>query len=310
MDTGLSEEPIQTDLPVIQRPIDNTALSAYMTCPREYNFAYRQHRRQEGTSPPLSFGSFWHLIMEAHYKTGGDPVAMADLPMKWEGHDREDDYRTLSRALMEYKNYKKYLQRGIGIETDLLQTVGYPDHPMVELSTAVKGGQLLHPYAGKIDRIVVEDSGLAYVEDHKTTSRLDRHYFNQWVNSNQMMGYTWIAQQLMPHLKIQGVRINLLHITKTKSEFHRRPIPFTPKQIEHWEENVNEWLKRLERDTAEDNFPGHYGTNGCSRKYGMCDYYKVCSSSPSIRQAYLEDEFPINPWNPLEVEDEEMSEDA
>lgn len=296
------------ELPVIKRTIDNTALSAYMTCPREYNFAYRQHRRPKETKPPLSFGSFWHLLLETHYKTGGAGILTErdKLLEQWEEHGSEDDYRTAPRALSEYENYLKWLneESGIGVADDLQQTVGFPDNPMVELQTAVKSDRLIHPYAGKIDRLVI-DNGLGYVEDHKTTSRKTKYYFEQYYNSNQMKGYTWLAQQLFPSIKIVGVRINLLHVTKTKSGFYRQPITFSDKIIEEWEENTNEWIRRIARDTEEENFPGHFGTFGCTRMYGKCQFFGACQTSPSIRQQYLEDMYEIRPWNPLAVEEDE-----
>lgn len=294
-----------TQLPVIDRPIDNTVLSEYMTCPRAYNYAYRMHRRPATEAAALSFGKWWHLCLETHYKTGGNGDAVEAIIQQWEEHIRAnginmaDEYRTPGRLRV---CYIQYLQRW-NVQADLRSTIGWPENPLVEISTSVQGGGLLHPYAGKLDRVIM-DSGLGYIEDHKTTSRLDTHYFTQFQKSNQMKGYTWMGQQLYPSVRVVGVRINLMHCTKTKTEFHRQVVPFPPAIIAEWVDNTNEWLRRLSSDYSTETWPGHFGDNGCSRKFGLCQFHRVCATSPAMRQSILEHEFAINPWNPLEVEDD------
>jgi hypothetical protein len=297
-------------LPVIDRPIDNTAMNAYLACPREFHFGYVLHRRGRGRSPALVYGSSWHKAMEWHYKTGGDRNRVIyETTMAWEGHDDPTDYRTLDRCLLDYDRYRDKF--GIpGSHADEGTTIGYPEEPLVELATNASALGILHPWAGKLDRII-DLGGLAYVEDHKTTSRLDKNYFRQFDLSNQMMGYTVLGKALFPQLNVVGVRINLAHVLTGKTEFHRELFTFSPSRLEEWTSNMNVWLKRLAKDYEmlkagdPDAFPGHYGDNGCSRKFGMCGYHPVCSASPRLRQGVLERDYEINVWNPLEgVQDE------
>lgn len=285
-------------LPVIQRPIDNTALTAYMTCPREYFFGMVQHRRPSGRSPALVFGSAWHTILENHYKGKTIIEAVKAGLEAWEDHGAVDDYRTPQRLVL---SFEQYLKRW-GTDQDIKDTLGWPENPLVECAVEIDADELAHPYAGKIDRVVLVN-GLGYIEDHKTTSRLDRHYFSQFENSNQMKGYVFMAQKLVPSIKIVGARINLAHVTKTKTEFHRHLVTFTPEQMLEWVGNYNRWANRLAHDTEAGDFPGHFGDNGCSRKYGLCSYHRVCRVSPRLQQKVLEQEFEVNPWNPLQVED-------
>ena len=304
-------------LPFIRRPLDNTALSAYMACPREYYLSMVEHRRGAGLSPALAYGKATHTALETHYKTGGNTgIVELMVRKKWENHDSPDDYRTLDRVLLDYERYcKKYGQDPIKEEG---KTVGWPHQPMVELSTNAMGGGLLHPWAGKIDRIV-EIGGLGYVEDHKTTSRLDKNFYKGFELSQQMMGYVHIAQQLIPSIKIVGVRINVIHALKTGTNFERMLFSYSPDQMAEWVSNTNHWMKRVNEDSkgweynkimAEETgatalWPlAHYGDNGCSRKYGLCQYHRVCSISSRLRQQVLENDFPVNPWNPLEAEDD------
>lgn len=309
-----------TMLPVIQRPLDNTALQAYMACPREYYFSMFLHRRAKGSSPALVYGTAWHKALEVHYKSGGNgDLVELMVRASWEGHDAVDDYRTLDRVLLDYRRYRKEF----GTPEDEARagkgrTLGYPDEPMVELSLNAQAEPLIHPWAGKIDRLI-ELGGLCYVEDHKTTSRLDRNYYRGFELSQQMMGYTLLAQQLMPSRQVVGVRINVAHVLKTGTKFERQLFTYSPAQLDEWARNTNEWMHRLSCDIyrwenkrkegTEGYDPSywplaHYGDNGCSRKYGTCVYHQVCSVSPRLRQGMLESQFDVNPWNPLAVEED------
>lgn len=311
-------EPWQKGLQMLNRPLDNTALSAYLACPREFLFSMVMHRRSGGKSAALTFGSGWHHALEAHYKSGGDrEVVHYFVRKKWEDHGSPDDHRTLERVLLDYDKYlKKYDGRD---GNDVGATVGFPENPLVEIATNAQGDALVHPWAVKIDRIV-KIGGLYYAEDHKTTSRLDRNYFKQFELSYQMMGYTYVAQQLFPDIKIQGVRINLSHVLKDKSEFYRELFPYSPAQIKVWTATTNAWLRQLGDATYRyysalesggdpynaivEAFPAHFGDNGCSRKFGLCQYHPVCSAGPAIQLRLLEREYDVVPWNPLEVDDD------
>lgn len=286
-------------LPLIDRPIDNTALSTYMRCPREYKLSMIEGWRSKERRQALSFGAFWHRLMETHYKTGGDSDRMLEVYSKYK-HEVPDtgDYRTADRAWVEYGKYKKVYPPKV----DCATTVGYPEAPMVEIAVPVVHDNLVHEYAGKIDRIIVLD-GLGYIEDHKTTSRFDKGYFRQFQNSNQMMGYHWIGQQLVPDIKIVGARINLLHVLTSKSDFHREIVTFPPSIIKEWESNTNQWLHRIERSIESNDFPGHYGDDGCTHRFGRCQFFDVCNSSPRIREALLQQDFEVRHWDPLSIEE-------
>jgi hypothetical protein len=291
-----------TYLPEISRPLDNTAMTGYKTCPREFMFGMIQHRRGEGRSPALVFGDVWHTIMKVHYRTGGDKNRVINAAINgWKGHDSPDDYRTLERALRDYEDYRNKF----GLH-ECSQTVGFPEEPMIEISTNALGLGLLHPWAGKLDRFY-SDGGV-FIEDHKTTSRLDKNYFKQYQLSNQMKGYQFLGQLLMPSERVLGVRINLSHVLTKKTEFHRQLFTYSPAIISEWVSNENIWMQRLANDyklLAEGDpsaFPGHYGDNGCSRKFGMCPYHPVCTQDPTQRQRVLERDYPVNIWNPLEAE--------
>lgn len=297
---------------MIDRPLDNTAMSAYMTCPREYYFSMVLHRRHKGKAPPLVFGSAWHKAMEVRYKGGDINLVRYAVTQAWEGHDQPDDYRTLNRVILDYDRYCR--QYGEDPSQEDGKTLGSQGEMMVELSTNAQDELLIHPWAGKLDRII-ELTGLVYPEDHKTTSRMDKHFFRQFELSNQMMGYTRLGKFLLPSKPVVGVRINVSHVLTADTKFYRQLVTFGPQQLERWANVMNHWMSRIAEDYTkldgerplippDDVFVQHFGDNACSRKFGMCAYHQVCSSSPKTQAGVLEREYEINPWNPLEEADD------
>src|SRR5215203_347386 len=306
-----------TMLPLIDRPVDATALAEYMTCPRAYYYSMVEHRRGEGRKPALTFGAAWHKAMELHYRTDGDESAVfTGVALAWEDHEAAGDYRSLERVLIDYRKYLAFYGKPSKEEG---KTIGWPEQPLLEITAELSGGGLINPYTGKLDRLFEMD-GLVYVEDHKTTSRLDKYYFMQFDLSQQMMGYALLAKLLLPDRIVAGVRINVSHVLTSKTEFHRQLLTFSPDRIREFVHNTNVQTARLQRDYATLSgerevavdmfhgdgvsyaFPGHYGDNGCSRKFGACAFTGVCSSAPRARRHILNTEFQVNRWNPLEAD--------
>lgn len=325
--------------PFILRSIDNTALAAWMRCPREFLYGMLLHRRKSGPPrPPLAYGTTWHKILETHYKTGGDKSAVvAEAIRSWQPHENPDDHRTLERALKCYEQYLKAFGEHDAEGRTWGKTVGFPAQPVVEIPTELWWEGALHPYTGKIDRIV-DVQGMYIVEDHKTTSALGKTFFRQFDPSNQMMGYVWLAQQLTG-LPIAGVRINAHAVLKTESKFERQTILFAQERLDEWANNYNVWIRQISRavqialgmegrgsgtawpdtealpktmdelcqrlvaapqELIDRAFP--YNFNACAGKYGPCSYVEVDTMPTRIRRRVLEMDFQFQPWNPLAEE--------
>lgn len=298
----------------IPRPIDNTALDAYMSCARKFYYSMVRNRRGGGPlSPALNYGTTWHAMLEAHYKTGGDEQAVVNAAVAaWKPIENPEDHRTLQRAITEYS---KYLERWGSHEEEQHgwgRTVGFPEEPIVEIPAVFSWPGAHHPYTGKIDRIF-ELNGLYYVEDHKTTSALGATYFRQFDPSNQMMGYAWLAQ-LLTGKPIAGVRINAHAVLKASSKFERQTIMFSPDRLQEWSENLEVWTRKIEEsyktlatvDDPENGAPERslnsafpHNFNACAGKYGQCAYTSVCTMPINLRERVLEFEYAEKEWNPL-----------
>lgn len=315
--------------PLIQRPLDNTALATFMTCPRKYYYSMVLHRRSKGRpSPSLAYGTAWHAALETAYKFEPkwqmfskdvrNEVELLNavdeaIDKAWEEHDRPDDYRTVDRVKLEYRNYLAHY--GMPWDEDA-KTVGFlQGNPLVEIAMELGWPGALHPYAGKLDRII-QLQGQFFIEDHKTTSMWSATFFRQFELKNQMMGYAWMAQ-LITGKQIAGVRINAHVCRKRDSQNERQIISFNRDRLQDWARNYNQWVTRIEAEYDRLNaevregliehglpafsFPHNF--DACDTKYGMCQYAGVCSMQPRFRTALLEQDFAVNPWNPLEVDD-------
>lgn len=294
-----SSEPLEIEPPAseLARVLDNTAVSTFMECEKKYDYSMRQHRRRRGqTRPALAYGSVWHHIMETHYRTGGDATLVEQTALdRWEPHGQPDDHRTVERAIAEYYNYVDHWG---SVEQDQGKTLGFPEDPLLEISVNISWDGAAYPYAGKIDRIFTLN-GHIYVEDHKTTAQMGAQYFRQFELSPQMMGYVWIARQLIK-MPIAGVRINAHAVYKTQSKFEREIISFSDARLVDWAQNYNIQVSRIKHAHETNTFVRNFGA--CAGKYGMCQYADVCSVRPDLRHRVLEADFDIFPWNPLETD--------
>lgn len=283
----------------LSRTVDATALGAFNRCPRLYDLSMRQHWHGKGSeSPPLAYGTLWHVIMERHNLTDGDyNTVVMEASVAWETckHDHMDDYRTLQRALLVYKDYLKKYGKPSDNKNEV--TVGAPDNMLIEIPVNVADPELIYPYAGRIDRIFREGSQY-YVEDHKTSSRMEKGWRYKYELSQQMMGYTWLASKLIGE-PVAGVRINLVVTRKNDHEFDRATVTFSPQRIKEWVDNTNATYADLLHAYQTDNFRGNYTDGGCAGKYGMCGFASVCKLRPELRLLQLQQEYQIREWDPL-----------
>lgn len=285
----------------LTRPIDNTALSAFMECEMKYYLSMVLHRKRNYAteSPALVYGTTWHKILEVHYKTDGDMEAVMNAAIdSWVDHGHHDDHRTLERAMLAYKNY---VERWGPPSKEDGKTLGWPENPAVELSTNALFPGLHYPYAGKIDRII-KIAGQFFVEDHKTTSMVGSNYFSQFDLDNQMMGYSMLGWSLIG-TPVVGVRINLHATYKKESKFERQIISYSKERLLDWAANLRMWLERIQEAHRLGRFTRNY--KACAGKYGQCPYASVCSMPPRLRARVLESDYIVKEWNPLETENED-----
>lgn len=289
--------------------IDNSNFEYITTCPRAAYYQILRKRKGVGNSAALNFGGAIHAGLEIRYKSS-EAVALVTpktysnqcsaLMDYLERHSIEnDEFRTGAFAADVLRAYNQnYTSEPFSVLLDAGGT------PMVELSFAVPIGEVSGIpciWAGKVD-VAISWENRFWVLDHKTTSILGGTYFNQFYNSNQMIGYCWALQHLL-NQPIAGALVNVLAIrrpTKTgKSiEFVRQRFEYPQSRIEEWQDNTLAIIEDFFQMCKKNYWPMH--TQWCIGKFGQCAYFDVCTVPTLQREMMLQSGlYEDITWSPL-----------
>lgn len=310
--------------------IDNSSLETFITCPRSAQYMVCLKRKPSGDRSALRFGQIIHKALEVRYRSAAPMLAqtpaiegamlavLAQEFANWQ--PPEDDFRTHSFAVELINRY------GIQYPFESFDILRFPDgRPFVEVPFALPLGEIeiddtllvkdvatnttapRHVakikiiWTGKID-LGYKSNGRNYLMDHKTTSMMGPSFFAEFELSHQMHGYHWAAEALMNE-PFEGFTINALATrrpTKTGKalEFERKVFTTSRPHLDEWQQDclhiVSDFLEMVRRGYL----PKH--TKWCVGKYGLCQYHKVCSLSPSHRDLMLgSGEYTDVTWSPL-----------
>lgn len=175
---------------------------------------------------------------------------------------------------------------------------GKPSQGAVYLASGKVIKASTQPYilSGHLDRVVEFNGGL-YVMDRKTaSSTIGSYYFDQYNPDNQMSLYT-LAARVIYSTPVQGVIIDAAQIAVGFSRFERGFTHRSDDQIEEWLDDTRQWLHLAENFATVGFWP--MNDKSC-HQYGGCAFRRVCSKSPKIRQHFLDTDFEVRRWNPLE----------
>jgi hypothetical protein len=149
-------------------------------------------------------------------------------------------------------------------------------------------------YAGRFDMIGVNEQGVLYIVDEKTTSALGPTWGKRYDLSSQFTGYTWACHQY--GVPVGGVLIRGVSILKTKYD-KAQHIMYRPDwQVERW---YRQLLRDIQRMIAmyRDGYYDYAIGNACGA-FGGCAFSIVCSTNDEER--WLESEYTHNDYNPLQ----------
>lgn len=316
---------------------DNTKLSCYKTCPRQFYFRHVRNWRREGNSAAISFGLSWHAAMDiiwglAGKKSDDQVVALAyhKFLETWqeEGFKHPDD--------MDFDELEKLAPRTPMIAAEMLV------HYLAKRKDFILNSEIvaieqpfaipLYPdddcrefYIGRIDK-VVRNNGRIFPIEHKTTSmyqgrapdhRLKPDYIEQWSLNAQVDGYlNTTAMNYGKELKAIYVDAALVH-KKTHNVFQFIPIERALTQMDAWLFDARDWVARVnfdmdrlrevrETDKAMEDitylpaFPRN--TESCQGKYNQtCSYFDLCRFWDNPEEHTLPEKFIEEEWNPFEL---------
>lgn len=271
--------------------ISPSTLDLLMSCPRKFQLRKGERLTTEGESTALSFGSAWHSIQH-NLRMGMNPQAAWQEATK-DYIDPPKDHRTaerLNQAMWHYlDHYGGYIKPYGPITSEQETVISIPGVRM-----PVK---LIIDVVAEVDVNEMRGKEL-WVVDHKTTSRLDSSWPQQYRVSNQFKCYYEAARQEFP--EVAGVLVDVFNITKgvstdrgkagkTPSEidgchFHRLAIRYEDVAIEEWKRTVDLELRKLQMYQDEGFFPMNAPT-ACSAFHSRCEFLDICEiQNPNLRE--------------------------
>lgn len=307
--------------------IDNSSLEKFVTCPMSARNYLVLGREGGAKNAALTFGGAVHAGLE-QLLLGQDEVLQNDAIAK---HFRDcpappDDYRTLQNALAILKAYRV---RSTFPDYDwtILSDASGPlverafELPLfaVDISFNLPDGTAVTSihvaWSGRMDAIVF-CNGRARVCDHKTTSIAGDQFTQDFILSNQTLGYTWAAQQLYPEHNVSGFVLNAIHFKRPTGtsqsltepgprggaaplSFFRAYYDYSPERVSWWVDNVKRIILDFIHHLAENSWPSH--TKWCFGKYGKCPYHDACvEDNPVVRDNLLTSNlYQTVTWNPV-----------
>lgn len=156
-------------------------------------------------------------------------------------------------------------------------------------------------YCGHLDKVATQ-GGEKWVVERKTTKQtLGSYFFVRFTPNSQVSGYG-SAGRMVLNSPVSGVLIDGMQTAVGFSRFGRGLANRNDEMLDEWLNNTLEWIRRAERDAAQNFFP--MNEESC-HKWSGCQFRDVCAKSPGSRQKWLESNYIYAPWNPLENRGEE-----
>ncbi len=119
-----------------------------------------------------------------------------------------------------------------------------------------------------------------YVYEHKSTDRFDDNSLNGWSNDGECLGQVMLWERLGLDNRfgpLKGLIVNLLGKQK-ECKFHRTLVAPQSWQTKQHKNDLKRWEGLIQLSTSMNQFPRSRGN--CINRFGKCDYYDFCSSSP------------------------------
>jgi CRISPR/Cas system-associated exonuclease Cas4 (RecB family) len=259
---------------------DSSKVQTFMECPRKYFYRYVLGWDQEQPSIHLIFGEAWHramaiLLREGYTKDAVEHGYSVFLEYYRESYGPEmDDIlhpKSPGGALLGLLQYVKEYT---------------PIDNFEVLHTEIAGSVPISPedrVSFRIDGLVKQASGITVLE-HKTGSRLDNSWKNQWRLSLQVRTYTHVMNCLYPPEEIWGAIVNGTFFYKDRVGFDRQPIRTNQDGMNNWLFTISHWVDRikeeheaLENCVADEPVLEAFPMNTCNcTKYGPCPNMNMC----------------------------------
>ncbi len=303
--------------------IDNSGLEK-LKCPRAFEYSELERKTPVAEKAGANFGSTVHRGLETRYQLcGGNAVtpdkqilinsAMAD----WleENPQPPNDFRNFNHACKMLETYNHIYKK-----EDFKILTNQQGKPIIEASFALPFGSVTlfdHSpsnrleipvyYSGKID-LGIEDHNGIWSFDHKTAFQFGEAFDKQMAMDGGQLGYCWALSQVTGK-KPQGYIIDAIRVRRPLkrdefsdkvsidgTDFKRIPHYVSQDMLDEWRKDVLCLIKNIFDYHTNGHFPRHRWN--CTNKFGMCDYYDICSTVIGQREQILNSSlFEENKWS-------------
>lgn len=295
----------------IQFVWDSTSISLAETCLRKYKFKMIDGWQPYERSVHLEFGGLYATALEHYFKHLADGMSVDEalcaivheaLVSSW-NFDVDAEGNRSGGAPMTFDHNTKTRENLIRtivwyfeeFEGNLMTTYMLSNgRPAVEHSfkLPVDNGLI---FSGHLDRLV-NYSGGVYVMDQKTTGgAITQYFFDGFSPDIQMSMYTFAGKAIFD-IPVKGVVIDAAQIMVGFTRFARGFAFRTPSQLDEWYDNSMYTIEVAQAATKANHFPMNRASCG---NYGGCEFRKICSRSPDVREQFLKADFKLAPrWDP------------
>jgi hypothetical protein len=295
----------------LQLAWDSTSLRTLQECPRKYFLSIVLGHVPRITNVHLTFGQYYHSCLEFfdHQRAQGVEAHKAQIATlkfamgltwdrerkrPWSSGDPNKNRYTLIRTVMWYLFH---------YEEDSAETVILADgKPAVELSFRFPIDH--HSFdeeqfmlCGHLDRLAAL-GGDTWVFDKKTSKHeIKEDYFAGYSPDAQMDLYT-LTGKVVYQTPVKGVIIDAAQIGATFSRFRRGPTLRTDDQLAEFYADSIYWIGQAEGFARKGYWPMNRMSCG---NYGGCPFRGLCAKPPSVRNQWLNADFPKRIWDPLQI---------
>lgn len=202
--------------------LTQSAQKSFQNCRKQYYYRYIQGLKLPGPKPALDFGSLIHDCLEAYHGSASANQNLmhaclvvlprvfhmigAAYPNRHQSRQEREDWHK-ARAMMA-----GYMAAPHEHPWEVIALEHQFDHPLLDVHHNQIPGWFL---SGKIDGIV-RHQGRLWLLEHKTTTYIGKHYFEQLRTDLQIHSYALECEKFMGEKPV-GVIYNALR--KTKMQF-------------------------------------------------------------------------------------------
>ena len=248
--------------------LSNSMLSAFIRCPTYGMYRYIHRLFRKGTKDiNTAFGRIVHEGLRVFGETGSLDKAIESVRSNPDG------------SVLSTRSNKSLSVAEVLIRKEVRILEGFDR--IVEVEKDFHFPIATHLWMGRWDAIV-EDKGLLYVLDYKTTG--DSEF--QLRPNNQIVSY-YIGAQKEFGSQLGGVYIHVLRASDCNIQiFYVKP---TPREIEEWENEVIWQAREIESYINLGVFPKN--PTFCNLYGRRCEYLPLCQSFGEARQSIMRTEY-------------------